>query len=598
MNSVRLDDSAKTAIHRAQKELRDNEGLYRLLVDGIKDYAIFMLDQAGNIVSWNTGAEQIKGYRADEILGRHFSYLYPREDAESGKPQRELACAVKDGSFEEEGWRLKKDGSRFWASVVITALRDGSGDLRGFAKVVRDITKRFEAEAAEKKRQALELSAAERSSKHDFLTGLPNRKLLNERTDHAIALARRHMTKLAILFLDLDGFKNINDTLGHKVGDKLLKLVASRLVKCVRSTDTVSRLGGDEFVALLSEVEHAEDAAITATRMLEAVAETYSIDEHDLHVTTSIGVSIYPDDSRDTETLIKCADIAMYQAKENGRQHYQFFETTMTDRAVEAQFFRQGLRRALEQKEFVLYYQPKLDLRTGTIVGAEALIRWNHPTRGMISPENFIPFAEACGLIIPIGAWVLREACTQTRSWADSGLPITIAVNVSAAELKNEYFTDDLFATLGETGLDPHSLIMELTETVLVKCAESTAITLQSLRQRGVRVSLDDFGTGYSSLSYLQKFPVDSLKIDQAFIRQIAKPTDNKHIVATIIGMARNLKLRIVAEGVETLEELSFIRAHQCDEAQGYYFSPPVQAEEFAKLLRTGVKVPFAIAAA
>ena len=285
----------------------------------------------------------------------------------------------------------------------------------------------------------------------------------------------------------------------------------------------MSRQGGDEFVVLLSEVEQAEDAAITARRMLQAVAEAHSIDQHDLHVTTSIGVSIYPDDGVDAETLIKNADTAMYQAKENGRQSYQFFKPAMNVRAVERQSIEESLRRALERQEFALHYQPKINLKTGEITGAEALLRWTHPTRGPISPAQFIPVAEDCGLILPIGTWVLREACEQARAWVDAGLPATtMAVNVSAMEFRDENFLEGLFAILGETGLDPRSLELELTESVLMKRAESTASILQTLRERGVQVAVDDFGTGYSSLSYLRKFPVDALKIDQSFVRQIS----------------------------------------------------------------------------
>jgi EAL domain-containing protein (putative c-di-GMP-specific phosphodiesterase class I) len=350
---------------------------------------------------------------------------------------------------------------------------------------------------------------------------------------------------------------------------------------------------------LLSEVKRAEEAVVTATRMLELMAQAHSIDEHDLHLTASIGVSIYPDDGLDAETLIQRADTAMYQAKEKGRQSYQFYEPAMNIRVVERQSLELGLRRALEQKEFVLHYQPQIDLKTGAIVGAEALIRWTHPTQGKIAPAKFIPVAEACGLIVQIDAWVLREACTQVRSWSDAGLPaITIAVNVSASEFQNESFSDELFATLGETGLDPRRLVMELTENVLVKRADSAASILRTLRERGVQVAIDDFGTGYSSLIYLQKFPVDYLKIDQAFVRQISTAGDNKHIVTAMISMAQSLKLRVVAEGVETLEELSFLRSHQCDEGQGYYFSRPVPPEEFARLLQAGIPVPFAIVAA
>jgi diguanylate cyclase (GGDEF)-like protein/PAS domain S-box-containing protein len=554
--------------------------------------AVACTDSTGNITFLNLVAERLSGWSRQEAVGRPMATVLRILDAKSHETiPNPMEMAVQRNRTEHLPLNcvlIRRDGQEIPIEDSVSPIHDREGRISGAVIVFRDAT-------AER---ALALEKAH-AAEHDFLSGLPNRKLLKERTDFAIALARRHMKKLAILFLDLDGFKHVNDSLGHSVGDKLLQSVAGRLANCVRGTDTVSRMGGDEFVVLLSEVEQAEDAAITATRMLEAVAEAHSVDEHNIHVTTSIGVSIYPDDGLDAETLIKCADTAMYQAKENGRQTYQFFETTMNARAVERQFIEQGLRRAVARQEFELYYQPKIDLRTGKIVGAEALIRWTHPDRGKIPPDKFIPVAEACGLIIPIGAWVLREACTQTRSWAGLGLPaITIAVNVSAREFQGKKFSEGLFATLNETGLDPRYLVVELTESVLVKQADSAASILNTLRARGVHIAIDDFGTGYSSLSYLQKFPVDSLKIDQAFVRQISRPTDNKHIVTAIISMARSLKLRVIAEGVETLEELSFLRAHQCDEAQGYYFSRPVPAGEFATLLRTGITVPFAIFAA
>jgi diguanylate cyclase (GGDEF)-like protein len=414
--------------------------------------------------------------------------------------------------------------------------------------------------------------------------------LLNDRIRQAIAFAQRHAKQVAVLFLDLDGFKHINDSLGHPIGDKLLQSVAQRLVDCVRASDTVSRQGGDEFVVLLSEVEQAEDAAITARRMLQAISEPHSIDHHDLHVTTSIGVSICPDDGSDPETLIKNADTAMYQAKESGRQTFKFFRPAMNVRAVERQSIEEGLRRALEREELSLHYQPKIDLRTGAITGAEALLRWTHPTRGAVSPAQFIPVAEACGLIVPIGAWVLRQACAQARAWVDAGLPpMTLAVNVSAREFGDDNFPDGVFKILAETGLAPGALELELTETVLMKRAEAAAVVLQSLKERGVQVALDDFGTGYSSLSYLRRFPVDTLKIDQSFVRQISTGGADTTLVTAVIAMARGLKLRVVAEGVETLEELEFLRAQGCDEAQGYYFSRPVPAPQFARLLETGI---------
>jgi diguanylate cyclase (GGDEF)-like protein len=454
------------------------------------------------------------------------------------------------------------------------------------------------------------------SAEHDFLTGLPNRILLNDRISHAIALAQRHGKAVAVLFMDLDGFKHINDSLGHAIGDKLLQSIAERLVACVRRSDTVSRQGGDEFVVLLSEVEETEGAAVAAGRivqavagahlidqhelhvqvaiaaggMLEMVAKPHPIDHHDLYVTASIGVSLYPDDGMDADTLIQNADIAMYQAKEDGRQGYQFFEPEMNARAVERQYIEECLRRALERNEFALHYQPIIDLKTGAISGAEALIRWTHPTRGMIPPVQFIPVAEDCGLMLPIGKWVLREACRQTQAWVEDGLAVgTIAVNVSALEFRSENFVESLLAILSETGLDPRLLKLELTESMLMKRPETAAFLLQTLRERGVRVAIDDFGTGYSSLAYLQTFPLDALKIDQSFVRQIGTAGADTSIVTAVIGMAQGLKLRVIAEGVETLEQLEFLRAHRCEAAQGYYFSRPVPPEQFAKLLRSGI---------
>jgi diguanylate cyclase (GGDEF)-like protein len=474
---------------------------------------------------------------------------------------------------------------------------------------------RQEESAAVKEAAALQLAY---SVEHDPLTDLPNRLLLNDRIGQAIALAQRHQKIVAVLFMDLDGFKHINDSLGHAIGDKLLRSIATRLVACVRASDTVSRQGGDEFVVLLSEMEEAEDAvitaarivravagshdierhvlhvnaAVTAKRMLLAVAEPHSVAHHELHVTASIGVSVYPSDGQDAETLIQNADTAMYQAKENGHQSFLFFKREMNVRAVERQSIEEDLRRALKRQEFALHYQPIIDLTTGVITGAEALIRWMHPVRGLIPPLQFIPVAEDCGLMLPIGKWVLREACRQTQAWIQAGLPIgTIAVNVSALEFRDESLPEGVFAILSETGLDPTSLILELTESVLMKRPEAAASVLRTLRKSGVRVAIDDFGTGYSSLGYLRKFPLDALKIDQSFVGQIDTVGEDTAIVTAVIGMAQSLKLRVVAEGVETLEQLGFLRAHHCDEVQGYYFSRPVAPEQFEKLLKTGISV-------
>lgn len=475
---------------------------------------------------------------------------------------------------------VRRDGSDVPIEDSVAPIHDRAGLATGAVIVFRDVSTA--------RAMALQMAHA---AQHDVLTGLPNRMLLNDRIGHAIALARRQMRKVAILFLDLDGFKHINDSLGHPIGDKLLQSISKRLVDCVRGADTVSRQGGDEFVVLLSTIDQSEDAAITARRMLKAVAETHSIDSHDLHITASIGVSVYPDDGLDAETLTKNADTAMYQTKENGRQGYRFFKPAMNVRAVERQSVEEGLRHAVERREFALHYQPKSNLRTGAITGVEALIRWRHPTRGMMMPAQFIPIAEDCGLIVPIGAWVLREACSQARAWADAGLPqTTMAVNVSAMEFKNEKFLAELFAIVAETGMDPRTLELELTESVLMKRVEAMASVLHILRERGVRVAIDDFGTGYSSLSYLRKFPVDALKIDQSFVRQISTTGDDTTLVTAVIGMARNLKLRSIAEGVETLEELEFLREHHCEEAQGYFLGRPAPPEQIAKLFK--VRMP------
>jgi EAL domain-containing protein (putative c-di-GMP-specific phosphodiesterase class I) len=326
---------------------------------------------------------------------------------------------------------------------------------------------------------------------------------------------------------------------------------------------------------------------------LVSVADAHTIDAHDLHVTMSIGVSVYPADGADAETLIKNADTAMYQAKENGRQGYQYFRPAMNARAVERQSIEAGLRRAMERHEFSLHYQPKINFRTGEIAGAEALLRWTHATRGSVPPAQFIPVAEDCGLMVPIGNWVLRTACEQAQAWVDAGLPAaTMAVNVSAIEFRDENYLERLYGILSDIGLDPQLLELELTESVLMKHADSAAATLQALRARGVQVAVDDFGTGYSSLSYLGKFPIDALKIDQSFVGRISNATDDATIVTAVISMARSLNLRVVAEGVETLAQLTFLRAHECDEAQGYYFGRPVLPHEFAELLGTGISGP------
>jgi diguanylate cyclase (GGDEF)-like protein/PAS domain S-box-containing protein len=545
--------------------------------------AVACTDIAGNITFLNLVAEKMTGSSREEAAGRPMAEVLRILDAASRETipnPMELAVGKnRTVHLPLNCVLVRRDGFEIPIEDSVSPIHNREGEATGAVIVFRDVSVA----------QAMALQMAH-SAQHDFLTGLPNRMLLNDRVSQAIVLAHRHMKKVAVLFLDLDGFKHINDSLGHPIGDKLLQSIAKRLVDCGRSSDTVSRQGGDEFVVLLSEVEQSDDAATTARRMLQAVAEPHSIGQHDLHVTASIGLSIYPDDGLDAETLIKNADTAMYQAKENGHQSYQFFRPAMNVRAVERQSIEESLRRALERQEFALQYQPIVNIKTGEITGAEALIRWTHPNRGPVSPAQFIPVAEDCGLILPIGNWVLREACKQARAWVDSGLPLgTMAVNISAIEFRDEHFLEGVFGILKDTGLDPRSLELELTESVLMKRADSTESILKALRARGVQIAVDDFGTGYSSLSYLRKFPIDALKIDQSFVRQITTAADETTIVTAVISMGRSLKLRVVAEGVENQEELAFLQAHQCDEAQGYFFSRPLPPKQFAKLLKTGI---------
>jgi len=540
-------------------------------------------DVSGNITYLNLVAEKMSGSTLQDAVGSPMAKVLRILEAPTRKIiPNPMEIAVRENRtvhLTPNCILIGQNGSEIPIEDSVSPIHDREGQVTGAVIVFRDVTAT----------QAMALQMVH-SAHHDFLTGLPNRMLLNDRVTQAIALASRHAKRVAVLFLDLDGFKHINDSLGHPIGDKLLQSIAERLVNCVRLSDTVSRQGGDEFVVLLSEVEQSDDPANTASRMLQAVAEPHSIDQHDLHITSSIGISVYPDDGLDAEALIKNADTAMYQAKENGHQSYQFFKPAMNVRAVERQSIEESLRRALERQEFALHYQPKINLKSGEITGAEALIRWTHPVRGMVPPGIFIPIAEDCGLILPIGNWVLSEACKQAQAWLNAGLSFgTMAVNISAMEFRDEHFLDGVFTILNETGLHPKFLELELTESVLMKRAEFAESILRTLRDKGVRLAVDDFGTGYSSLSYLTKFPIDSLKIDQSFIRQITTVPDETAIVTAVIGMGLSLGMRVVAEGVETQEQLAFLQTHRCEEAQGYYFSRPVLPQVFAKLLERGM---------
>jgi len=545
--------------------------------------AVLSTDISGNVTYLNHAAESLTGWSQEEALRRPVAEVFQIIDGATRQPARnpmELAVQQnKTVGLTANCILIRRDGLECAIEDSAAPIHDRRGQVTGAVIVFHDVT------AA--RAMSFRMSHL---AQHDSLTDLPNRLLLNDRLTRAIASARRNGNRLAVLFVDLDRFKDINDSLGHAIGDKLLQSVAERLVARVRNSDTVSRPGGDEFVVLLSELEHPEDAAVCAKKMLTALTAPHRIAQHDVHVTVSIGVSTYPEDGQDAETLVKSADTAMYQAKENGRNNYEFFRQDMNIRAVERQSLEGSLSRALERHEFVLHYQPKINLEKGAITGAEALIRWLHLDRGLIPPAQFVPIAEDTGLLLPIGQWVLHEACRQARAWLDAGLrPVPVAVNISAVEFRDKGFLEGVRAILKDTRLEPRYLELELTESVLMQHAESTASVLQALKAMGVQLAVDDFGTGYSSLSYLRRFPIDTLKVDRSFVRQITADADDAIIASAVISMGKSLKLRVVAEGVETREQLAFLQDQRCDEGQGYYFSRPVVAEQFAKLLGTGI---------
>lgn len=423
---------------------------------------------------------------------------------------------------------------------------------------------------------------------YDVLTELPNSTLLGDRLTQSLALSRRHHKQLAVMFLGLDRFKRINNALGHPIGDEMLKHVGQRLVATVRESDSVFRYGSDEFVVILADIHHPQQTKGIAEKLLSAVSTPQHIAGHDLSVTASLGISIYPEDGFDALALIKKAETAMRNVKESAPNDFGFFIDDMNQRAREQQSIESGIRLALERKEFVLHYQPKLDLKSGKVVGAEALIRWMKPGHGWIYPSDFICVAEDSGLIVPLSKWVLAEACRQACAWQAAGLPsISMSVNISAIDFRQRGFVDGIVQILEQTGLDPSLLELEITESVLMQNVDATVATLRTIKALGVRLAIDDFGTGYSSLSYLRRFPIDVLKIDQSFVRGLSTDSNDAALVSAIISLGKSLNLNIIAEGVETLEQLDFLKAHQCEEGQGYFFSKAVEAQAFAKLMTT-----------
>lgn len=580
IDSYSLSRAIRNVIERkVTEEALFNEKERALVTLNSMGDGVISTDTEGRITYMNIVAERMTGWSQDEAKGQPIGTVFRIIDGETREPVPtpfDLALQQNNtvGLASAETILLRRDGAESSIEDSAAPIRARNGKVIGVVIVFHDVSAT----------RLMSLKMAH-LSQHDLLTDLPNRVLLKDRLTQTISSARRHRKQFAVLHMDVDRFKYINDSKGYLVGDRLLQSIAQCLVAHVRHSDTVSRQGGDEFVILLEEVEDAQAAGLSAEKLLAALAGKHCIDGHELNVTVSIGISIFPDDGEDAETLLRNADSAMYHAKEKGRNNYQFFKQEMNDRSVERQAIEGGLRQALERDEFLLHYQPKVNLETGAITGAEALIRWLHPVRGMLYPEQFVPIAEDCGLIIPIGQWIVREACKQAKTWQSTGLrPTAIAVNVSAVELRSVNFLAGIRDTLMVTGLDPWYLEIELTESVLVQDIESSIALLHSLKAMGLQLAIDDFGTGYSSLSYLRQFPVDTLKIDQSFVRDIMVDEGDSTIVSAVIGMGNSLKLRVTAEGVETREQLAFLQDKNCHEGQGFYFSPAIDAESFTML--------------
>jgi diguanylate cyclase (GGDEF)-like protein/PAS domain S-box-containing protein len=566
-----------TGRRQAEQELRDSEERFRLMVDGVPDYAIFMLDAEGRVASWNTGAQRIHGYSEHEIVGAHVSVFWPPEDVAAGKVAAELSTAKRDGRYEEDGWRVRKDGTRFWASLVITALRNADGSLRGYAKVTRDVTER---KLAEEKLL--------HDAMHDTLTGLPNRALFLDRLTQALARTRRSdRHHCAVLFLDVDRFKLVNDSYSHVVGDELLIELARRLDSSLRPGDTVARLGGDEFTMLLDDLSDEHRAGDVAARIQGLLEQPFEVDGRGIYIGASIGISRSGVDMNAAD-MMRNADIAMYEAKREGRSRIATFNDEMYSHVVNQLRLETDLRGAIEDRRLRVFYQPIIDLRDGRLSGFEALVRW--PADGQtISADEFIAVAEDTGLIEPLGRLVLDEACQRLSEWRAAGLidaAATISVNVSGRQLVDESLLADVGAALARSGLPAASLLVELTESTIINDPEHMHTALEQLRGIGVKAHIDDFGTGYSSLTFLHHFPGDTLKVDRSFIASMHTDQSHAAIVRGIVTLAHSLGFQVIAEGVDDPAQLDRLRELGCELAQGYLFSQPLPADAVADFVR------------
>jgi len=561
-----------TARKQAEEQIRLFEKVF-----ANANEAILISDADNNILAVNPAFTVVSGYTAGEVTGKS-PRMFASGLTDESTYKEMWSCIEADGKWQGEVLDRRKNGEIYAEWLSISALRDDNGKLTHYIALMSDISER---KAVEERMTYL--------AQHDVLTGLPNRMLFQDRLQQAITYAERQHNNVALLFLDLDRFKNVNDTLGHHYGDLLLQEVTRRIRLSVRNSDTVSRQGGDEYVIMLPNLDDLGDIMQVVNKLIETIAHPYQLEEHSVHMTTSVGVSVYPQDGTDSETLIKNADTAMYQAKDAGRNCYRFFTQAMNRSIAKRVGLENMLRDALKRNELLLHYQPLVNLRSGQIVAAEALVRWQHPDHGLIPTAEFIQIAEETGMIVPLGGWVLGEACRQNQEWRALGLrEITMSVNLSPVQLHDRNLVETVSLALSRSGMSANALELEITESAMMKNPEQAIVMLSKLNGLGIKFSIDDFGTGYSSLSYLKKFPVDMLKIDQSFVRDLTVDNDDAAIVRAVISMARSLGLRVIAEGVETAEQLRFLEGLDCDMMQGFYFSRPLPAGEFRTLLESG----------
>ena len=591
-----------TARKRTEEKLRGAEEMFRQLASNMPE-ALWVGDaDSGTILYVNPIWEKVTGWPV--VIGDRVDKVIEAIHPDDAQRIRDEASKFAHGGIDQDCRLMRRNGGVRWAHIRTFPIEESAGKIYQVAGIMEDITDRKDAEE-----RLLELAY------FDPLTGLPNRRHYSESLERALVLAKAESFFVSVLFIDLDRFKNVNDTLGHALGDELLRKVSDRMIKCLRASDTIGRLGGDEFALILMNPSDPRAAAVVASTIINALRQPFNLDGHDVTVTASIGITVFPADSPDAATLMKYADTAMYEAKSTGRDTYRFYTAEMNSRAQQKHDLENALRKAIDREEFVLYYQPTMQIDTGLWTGAEALLRWNRPGHGMIMPADFIPALEETGLIVPVGAWVIDTACKQIAEWQRSGVGlVAVAVNVSGRQfLLSDKVQKDLpamrdgdpsftlvdFARGAEKALSTHHiganlLEFELTENTLMSEAERTVDILQKLKSLGIRIFIDNFGTGYSSLAYLRHFPIDTLKIDQAFIRDVTSNTEAAAITKAIINMAHSLKLKAIAESVETNEQLEFLRQHDCDQAQGYLLARPMPAAELAELFRSSkhVRIP------